>query len=63
MVVEGRLNGERFVEFLKRLMHNAGCPIFLVVEGHPAHRANIVSQFIASSEGRLRLFLLPGYAT
>jgi hypothetical protein len=35
-------------------------PFFLVVDGHPAHRAKIVSQFIASSEGRLRLFFLPG---
>ena len=46
----------------KRLMHNAGRPIFFVVDGHPAHRAKIVSQFIASSEGRLRLFFQPGYA-
>jgi DDE superfamily endonuclease len=37
MVVEGRMNGERFMAFLKRRIHNAGRPIFLVVDGHPSH--------------------------
>ena len=62
MVVEGRMNGERFIEFLKRLIHNAGRPIFLVVDGHPSHRAKIVAQFVELTEGRLRLFFLPGYS-
>ena len=43
-VVEGRMNGERFIEFLKRLIHNAAWSIFLVVDGHPAHRAKIVTR-------------------
>jgi len=62
MVVDGRMNGERFLEFLKRLIHNAGRPIFLVVDGHPSHRAKIVTRFVESTEGRLRLFFLPGYS-
>ena len=37
--------------FLKRLIHNAGRPIFLVVNGHPSHRAKIVTQFVESTEG------------
>jgi transposase len=62
MVVEGGMNGGRFIEFLKRLIHNAGRPVFLVVDGHPSHRAKIVTQFVESTEGRLRLFFLPGYS-
>jgi transposase len=62
MVVAGRMNGERFMAFLKRLIHNAGRPIFLVVDGHPSHRAKIVTQFVESTEGRLQLFFLPGYS-
>jgi hypothetical protein len=62
MVVEGGMNGERFIEFLKRLIHNAQRPTFLVVDGHPSHRAEIVTRFVESTEGRLRLFFLPGYS-
>jgi hypothetical protein len=45
MVVRGRMNAERFIEFLKRLFHNAGRSIFLIVDGHPSHRAKIVPRF------------------
>ena len=62
MVLEGGMNGERFIEFLKRLIHNAQRSTFLVVDGHPSHRAQIVTRFVESTEGRLRLFFLPGYS-
>lgn len=48
------------IEFLKRLIHNAQRSIFLVVDAHPSHRAKIVTRFVESTEGRLRLFFLPG---
>ena len=62
MVTEGRLNGQRFLEFLKRLIYNADRSIFLIVDGHPAHRSQLVTRFVESQEGRLRLFFLPGYS-
>ena len=39
MTVEGRMNAGKFIEFLKRLLHNAKRPVFLIVDGHPSHRA------------------------
>jgi transposase len=62
MTVEGRMNAEKFIEFLKRLIHNAPRPVFLVVDRHPSHRAKKVLAFVRSTEGRLRLFFLPPYA-
>lgn len=62
MTAEGKLNGEKFVEFLGRLLHNSQRPIFLIVDGHPAHRAAVVKRFVASSQGRLRLFFLSSYS-
>ena len=62
MTVEGRMNAEKFLEFLKRLLHNAPRPVFLVVDRHPSHRAKKVLAFVRSTEGRLRLFFLPPYA-
>jgi transposase len=62
MVVKGKVNGPKYIEFLQRLIHNAPRPIFLVVDGHPVHKARTVKDFVASTEGRLRLFYLPPYA-
>jgi transposase len=52
----------RFIEFLKRLIHNADRPIFLIVDGHPAHKAKSVRRFVESEKDRLQLFLLPPYS-
>jgi len=62
MVVEGKVGARTFIEFLKRLLHGADHPIFLIVDGHPSHRAKAVTEFIATLDGRLRLFFLPGYS-
>jgi transposase len=34
-------------------------PVFLIVDGHPVHRAKAVTEYVASTQGRLRLFRLP----
>jgi transposase len=62
MIFEGRMNGDTFIEFLERLIHNAERPIFLIVDGHPSHRARKVLEFVESTEGWLRLFFLPPYS-
>jgi transposase len=36
--------------------------VFLVLDGHPAHRAKIVAADVQSLKGRLELHFLPGYA-
>jgi len=62
MLVKGRVNGLVFAEFLRRLMHNASHPVFLILDGHSIHHGRPVRDFIASQEGRLRLFFLPPYS-
>ncbi len=62
MTINGRMNGERFIEFLKRLIHRATAPIFLILDGHPVHKSKLVKEYVASTNGRLRLFILPPYS-
>lgn len=62
MTVEGGFTADRFIEFLKRLMHGTDKPIYLIVDGHPAHKAKKVHKFVQSTEGKLRLFFLPPYS-
>ena len=61
-VYEGSTTAATFTDFCKRLLHDSPGPVYLVVDGHPAHRATVVKQYAASTDGRLKLFSLPGYS-
>ena len=62
MVTKNSVGAVVFTEFLKRLIHNAEKPIYLIVDGHPAHKAKKVTEFVESVRERLQLFYLPGYS-
>ena len=59
---EGGLTGELFVDLLKQLMYRRKKPLHLVVDGLPAHKKAGVKAYVTSTEGRLTLHFLPGYA-
>jgi len=59
---QGGLTGELFVELLKKMMYRRKKPVRLVVDGLPAHKKAIVKEYVASTEGKLTLHFLPGYA-
>ena len=62
MITSGRMNSELFIEFLKRLIHNAAHPVFLIVDGHPTHKSTKVKKYVVSTQGKLKLFYLPPYS-
>jgi transposase len=62
MTIDGRFNAAKFIEFLKRLIHKSEKPVFLIVDGHPTHKAKKVKAYIENTQGRLRLFILPPYS-
>jgi len=62
MCVEGRVNAGVFIKFLARLIHGQESPIFLIVDGHPTHKAKCVRDFVSATEGQLRLYVLPPYS-
>jgi transposase len=51
-----------FIDFLKRLLFKQGKPVFLIVDGHPVHKSKKVKAFVESTEGKLKVFYLPGYS-
>ena len=57
-----RLNAARFLELLKHFMRGRKGTVLLVLDGHPAHIAKAVAQYVQSLKGRLELHFLPGYA-
>lgn len=62
MVHDSTVNAAVFIEFCKRLLRDSPGPVYLIVDGHPSHRAKATTQFVASTQDRLRLFFLPGYS-
>jgi transposase len=62
MLTKGRVNGLVFTEFLKRLMHGASRPVFLILDGGSYHHSRPVKDYVASLGGKLRLFFLPPYS-
>lgn len=58
----GKLDAESFVIFLRNFMKGRRTKVFLVVDGHPAHKAKIVKEYVAETQGRLELHFLPPYA-
>jgi transposase len=62
MVTAKRIGASVFLEFLRRLIHGWKRPIFLIVDGHPTHKAKLVKAFVEGLKGRLRLFYLPPYS-
>lgn len=58
----GALNAELFIELLKKMMKGRSKPVHLVVDGLPAHKKLNVREYIASTQGKLTMHVLPGYA-
>lgn len=58
----GMFNASRFVHFLKDFRRGGRGQVYLVVDGHPSHRAKIVAQYVQQCRGELELHFLPPYA-
>ena len=65
-LLTGTFTAAGFIDFLKRLLHDAvhtgKGPVFVIVDGHPAHRAKAVDRFVEATDGALRLYRLPAYS-
>ena len=62
MTVEGSVTGAVFIEFLRRLITGMDRKVFLIVDGHPSHKARTVKRFIDSHAGQIELVFLPPYS-
>jgi hypothetical protein len=50
-----------FIDFLGRLLRDCGGrKVHLIVDGHPVHRAKLVSAWVGRHADRIELHVLPG---
>ena len=59
----GSFAGPVLVDFLRRLLQDlAGRKVHLILDGHPVHRAKLVSGWVGRRPARIQLHFLPGYS-
>ena len=61
MVFQGKFKTPVFVAFMQRLLKQVAGNIYLIVDGHPAHRSGAAKRFVDQYKPWLRLIRLPGY--
>jgi transposase len=59
---EGRMNGPRFVNFLKKLHSDAGRPIIVITDGASYHTSGPVKRYAAESREQVTIEHLPSYS-
>src|SRR5215472_6666168 len=59
---QGGMSAELFVAMLKLIMRGRRKPLYLLLDSLPAHKAKVVRDYEKATNGKLKLFFLPGYA-
>ncbi|MDR1275990.1 MAG: IS630 family transposase [Candidatus Accumulibacter sp.] len=59
---EGALTSEKFETFLKKLMDKRKKALHLILDNLSAHKSAAIKAYVASTNGKLTLHFLPGYA-
>jgi transposase len=59
---QGGLNADLFVGMLELLMKHRRRQLFLVLDNLATHKAKVVNEYVASTQGKIELHYLPGYA-
>lgn len=62
MILDGTFNGGVFLEFLAQLIKYKQQKIFLVVDGHSAHKTKAINAWLAENKSRIEIFFLPPYS-
>src|SRR5690348_3034377 len=62
MLSEGALNADLFLDFLRRLVRDAGQKVMLIVDNLKVHKAGRVRAWLESHRHEIELVYLPAYA-
>ena len=62
MLYDGALDADRFIDFLRRLIKDAGRKVLLIVDNLKVHKAGKVQAWVESHAHEIELHYLPAYA-
>jgi len=60
--VEGKLNGEGYIAFLKEVLNKTRKPLILIQDGAPYHSGKAVKEFFEQHKERITVYRLPTYS-
>jgi transposase len=61
-VFTGKSDFSVFESFLSRLIKQSGKKIFMIIDGHPAHRSRRIKAFAEENKKSMRIFFLPSFS-
>jgi len=61
-VIDGAMGAEKFIDFLKKLRHDAECPIFVIADNARNHHSKKVRAFLETQQGQVMMAFLPPYS-
>jgi transposase len=59
---DGSIAKEQIVAFLKALLAHLRRPLLIIWDNSRPHRSHLVRDYVAATDGRIKLHFLPGYA-
>jgi transposase len=62
MVFTDSFRVKMFLDFLRRLVRQAKGKVFMILDGHPVHRAKKVKIWLEVRKDRIEVFRLPSYS-
>ena len=62
MLFSGKMNGRKFIEFLRRLIKNQRQKIVLIIDNATYHKSVLVKAYAAKHADKIELIFLPPYA-
>ncbi len=62
MVVDGAVNAPTFIRFLVRLVREARCKVFLILDRLRVHRARLTRDWLAEHSSEIEVHYLPSYS-
>lgn len=61
-IFDGALNAAIFIDFLKRLVRDAGRKVYLIVDNLRVHHSKVVKAWLAEHKHEIEIFYLPSYS-
>jgi hypothetical protein len=61
-LVQGPIQKRQIVEFLTTLQRQIGRKLLIIWDGLPQHRSRVVADYLGSTNGKIVMEYLPGYA-
>lgn len=61
-VLEGRFNGEVFLDFLQRMVRYSKRKIIFITDGHPAHKTKKLKEWLEKNKEKIEVYFLPPYS-